>query len=170
MRKLGGGGAAMGAIQAALDSLSTTITNAITAAQSALTAILATLQTATNPLTGTSQQTSGTGGLANFSSYTQMVASSAKASKLCSFQISARNGNAAGDKILVQVAVGGSGSEVVVGNALFLVATNALDGHGFLTVNIERQFPAGTRFAYRSSCEGAAGATIGIAWNISQVA
>lgn len=162
--------ASQGVITAAITTAQGVITAAITSAQNALAAILATLQGGTNPLTGTSQQTSGTGGLANFSSYSQLIASSAKASNLQSFQVCARNGNAAGDKVLVQVAVGGAGSEVVIGNALFLVSTSALDGHGFLTIVIERQFPAGTRFAYRSSCEGAAGATIGISWNVSQVA
>lgn len=150
---------------------------AITACQSALTtllnAIIATLAAATAPsntLTGTSQQTSGTGGLSSFSAYTQIISSTTKASPFSHFGVSVRNGNNAADKILVQVAVGGSGSERVIGQALFLVPANSLDGHGCLPIEIKEQIPAGTRVSYRSSCEGATGATIALSWAVSQVA
>lgn len=150
------------------------IESAITACQNALTTLLntiiSTLAAATAPsntLTGTSQQTSGTGGLSSFSAYTQIIASTTKASPFSHFGVSVRNGNASSDKILVQVAVGGSGSERVIGNALFLVEAS---GHGYLPVEIKEQIPAGTRVSYRSSCEGAAGATVAMAWAVSQVA
>lgn len=156
--------------QSILAGLITAVDDLLDTEMPAVTASLAAAVGGSNNATGTSQQTSGTGGLGSFSAYTQIIASTTKASPFQSFAVSVRNGNAAGDKVLVQVAIGGSGSEVVIAQALFILTSNAVSGEGLLTINSKQQIPAGTRLAYRSSCEGATGADVGIAWTVGQVA
>lgn len=156
--------------QSILAGLITAVDDLLDTEMPAVTASLAAAVGGSNNATGTSQQTSGTGGLGSFSAYTQIIASTTKASPFQSFAVSVRNGNNANDKILVQVAIGGAGNEVVIGQALFLALANDRSGDGQVTINSKQQIPAGTRLSYRSSCEGATGADVGVAWTIGQVA
>lgn len=110
-----------------------------------------------------------TGGSGSFSAYTQLIASTPKAcpDKGAVFSGSVLNGNSFQYLDIVQFALGGAGSEIVVAQAYLY--TDAVAGAGYFTVTIPQGIPAGTRISIRSSSAGAMSDSVSLGYSIGQI-
>lgn len=120
-------------------------------------------------LQGTTQFTSGTGDVQ--SGYTQMLAAASVVKDIPANSLwlsgGIRNNEASAGRAILQVGIGGAGSESVVWSSDIGIAASAAGQFNFA---VPRKIVAGTRLAVRCAWSGAAGATVDVGFNVGQIA